>query len=55
MSSAHCFLRTENRSFCHGVVRPECLISHTYKRKSIAGNVIIRAQVSLCGNDPIYM
>ena len=22
MSSTHCFLRTENRSICHGVVRP---------------------------------
>ena len=30
MTSTHCFLRTENRSFCHGVV---WLFSHTFKRK----------------------
>ena len=47
MSSAHCFLRTENRSICRRVVRSE-LISHTFQRKryiSIArtGNSIMYA------------
>ena len=27
MSSTHCFLRTENRSICHGDVSSEFLIS----------------------------
>ena len=33
MSSTHCFLRTENRSIRHGVVRSEFVISHTSQRK----------------------
>ena len=49
MSSTHCFLRTENRSICHGVVSSEFLINHTFQRKryiSIArtGHFIIDAE-----------
>ena len=32
--STHCFLHTENRSICHGVVSSEFLISHTFQRRS---------------------
>ena len=48
MSSTHCFLRTDDRSICHGSYNAssEFLNSHTFRRKrniSIArtGNVIM--------------
>ena len=55
-----CFLRTENRSICHGVEGSEFLISHTFQRKCYisivrTGNFIMCVcLVPSRGNDPLY-
>ena len=57
MSSTHCFLRTENRSICHGLHGSEVLISHTCtfqrKRYMSTGNFMMYA-LGLFAESPIY-